>query len=80
MLRNTSDGNELALPAVNAYQRSIVWVDWYTVKGLVPGNAWVSNCWLLLYSGSAGVHGAQNDMMTMLANTTNSIDISDRHS
>jgi len=27
MLRNTSDGKELAMPATNAYQRSIVWVD-----------------------------------------------------
>jgi len=36
MLRNTGDGNELALPATNALQRSIVWVDWllYQVAGL----------------------------------------------
>jgi len=42
MLRNTSDGNELAVPATNAYQTSIVLGCWYTVIYLDSGEiAWV---------------------------------------
>jgi len=32
MLRKTSDGNELALPAINAYPKEHSVSHWYTVK------------------------------------------------
>jgi len=40
MLRNTRHGNELAVPATNALQRSIVWVRRY-YKWLGARSCWV---------------------------------------
>jgi len=45
MLRNTRYGNELAMPATNAYQRSIVWVVGILCECQVPERLGYY-CWL----------------------------------
>jgi len=47
MLRNTSNGNELALPATNAFVREHTVGCWYTVAMLGPRTAGVVRRWLL---------------------------------
>jgi len=55
MLRNTGDGNELAVPATNAYRKehSVGW--WYTVHGWVR-KRWDTSYCCLLYDARTQSH------------------------